>query len=48
MPLFEDTPEKTIDNVGAPLDLTEMKVVDPKSGCLVKTEEQGTDLLKMD
>lgn len=42
MPLPGDVPDKTIDNVGAPLDLTEMKLVDPKTGSTVKIGEQGS------
>jgi long-chain acyl-CoA synthetase len=41
MPFLTDGPEKTIDNVGAPLDLTEMKVVHPKLGYTLKVGEQG-------
>ena len=41
MPLATDKPEKTIDNVGCPLELTEMKIVNPKSGHLLKIGEQG-------
>lgn len=40
-PQSTDGPDRTIDNVGAPLDLTEMKVVDPKTGRLMKTGIQG-------
>ncbi|KAI1280689.1 Medium-chain acyl-CoA ligase ACSF2, mitochondrial [Halotydeus destructor] len=41
MPLVGDGPDKTVDNVGAPLSLTEMKVVNPKTGTLVKLGQQG-------
>lgn len=41
MPLEGDPPTKTVDNVGAPLDLTEMKVVNTKTGDVVKIGEAG-------
>lgn len=41
MPLEDDLPAKTVDNVGAPLDLTEMKIVNPKTGEVVKIGQSG-------
>lgn len=41
MPFEGDLPESTISNVGAPLDLTEMKVCDPKSGKVVPISAEG-------
>lgn len=41
MPHPGDSPEVTMDNVGAPLDMTEVKIVDRKTGNLVKLGEQG-------
>ena len=42
MPHRGDLPEQTMDNVGAPLDLTEVKIVDRKTGHLMPIGEQGT------
>ncbi|XP_074596928.1 medium-chain acyl-CoA ligase ACSF2, mitochondrial-like [Brevipalpus obovatus] len=41
MPHRGDLPEQTMDNVGAPLDLTEVKIVDRKTGHLMPIGEQG-------
>ena len=41
MPHPDDPPSATIDNVGKPLDLVQIKLVDPKSGLLVRLGEQG-------
>lgn len=41
MPLEGDPPGKSADNVGAPLDLTEMKIVDTKTGAVVKIGQSG-------
>lgn len=36
MPHSEDLPDSTIDNVGKPLDLVQIKLVDPKTNLIVK------------
>lgn len=41
MPFVGDLPDSTINNVGAPLDLTEMKVCDPKSGRILPLGAEG-------
>lgn len=41
MPHRGDKPDKTKDNVGAPLELTEVKIVDRKTGNTTKIGEQG-------
>ena len=41
MPHRGDKPDKTKDNVGTPLELTEVKIVDRKSGNVTKIGEQG-------
>lgn len=41
LPYPGDSPEVTMDNVGAPMDMTEVKIVDRKTGDLVKLGEQG-------
>lgn len=44
MPQPGDRPEQTIDNVGAPLDFVQIKLVDPKTSRVVKLGEQGKNL----
>lgn len=41
MPLEDDPLVRTVDNVGAPLDLTEMKIVHTKTGAVVKIGQPG-------
>jgi len=41
MPFPNDTPKDTMDNVGLPLDHTEIKIVDRKSGQLVPLNQEG-------
>lgn len=41
MPHIGDEPNKTIDNVGAPLDFVQIKLIDPKTRNVVKIGEQG-------
>lgn len=41
MPHPNDLPEKTIDNVGSPLDFVQLKLVNPQTGLVVKLGEEG-------
>lgn len=42
MPHLNDSPNITIDNVGAPLDFVQIQLVDPQTKRIVKIGEQGT------
>ena len=41
MPLLNECPQDTMDNVGSPLDYVEIKIVDRKTGNLVQLNQEG-------